>query len=79
MSFIEPSERDKLLPTRELQRLDKELRAMKGALKVATAKSVDLKACIEHEERKLSEVQKPNYTDDQINMIEDRIKNLEMN
>ena len=44
-------------------------------MKVAIAKRVDLKACIEHEERKLSEVQKPTYSDDQI-MIEDRIKEL---
>ena len=58
-SFIEPGERDKLLPLRELQGLDKELRIMKGALKVAIVKRVDLKARIEHEERKLSEVQKP--------------------
>ena len=59
-----------------LQWLDEELRTIKGALKVAIAKRVDLKARIEHEERKLSEVQKPNYSDDQITMIEDRIKEL---
>ena len=76
MSFIEPGERDKLLPLRELEGLDKELRTIKGSLKVAIAKCVDLKACIEHEERKLSEVQDPDYTDDQITMIEDRIKEL---
>ena len=45
-------------------------------MKVAIAKLVDLKARIEHEERKLSEVQKPAYSDDQTTMIEDRIKNL---
>ena len=45
-------------------------------MKVAIAKRVDLKARIEHEERKLSEVQKPAYSDDQITMIEDRIKEL---
>ena len=75
-SFIEPGKRDKLLPLRELQGLDKELRTIKGTLKVAIAKRVDLKARIEHEERKLSEVQKPNYSDDQITMIEDGIKEL---
>ena len=48
-------------------------------MKVAIAKRVDLKSSIHHEERKLSEVQDPNYTDDQITMTEDRIKNLEMN
>ena len=76
MSFIEPDERDRLLPLRELQGLDKELRTIKGSLKIAIAKRVDLKARIEHEKRNLSEVQKPNYTDDQITMIEDRIKKL---
>ena len=76
MLFIEPGERDKLLPLRELQGLDKELRTKKGASKVATAKRVDLKARIVHEERKLSEVQKPTYSDDQITMTEDRIKEL---
>ena len=33
-SFIEPSERDKLLPLRELEGLDKQLRTIKGSLKV---------------------------------------------
>ena len=75
-SFIEPSERDKLLPHRELEGLDKPLRTIKGSLKVAIAKRVDLKAHIEVEERKLSEVQDPKYSDDQISMIEDRIKKL---
>ena len=76
MSFIEPSERDNLLPLKELQGLDKELRTIKGSLKVAIAERVYLKACIEHEEGKLSEIRKPNYRDDQIKMIEDRIKEL---
>ena len=75
-SFIEPSERDKLLPLRELERLDKQLRTIKGSLKVAIAKRVDLNARIEHEERKLSEVQDPAYSDDQRDMIEGRIKRL---
>ena len=61
MSFIEPGERDKLLPLRELQVLDNKLRTIRGSLKAAIAKRVDLKGRIEHEERKLSEVQKPNY------------------
>ena len=76
MSFIEPSERDKLLPLRKLQGLDKELRTIRGYLRAAIAKRVDLKARTEHEERKLSEVLDPNFTDDQITMIEDRIKEL---
>ena len=75
-SFIEPSERDKLLPLRELEGLDKQLRTIKGSLKVAIAKRVDLNARIEHEEEKLSEVQDPAYSDDQRDMIESRIKRL---
>ena len=75
-SFIEPSERDKLLPLRELEGLDKELRTIKESLKVAIAKRVDLNARIEHEERKLSEVQDPAYSDDQRDMIEGRINRL---
>ena len=77
--FIKASERDKLLPRRELEGLDKQLRTIRGSLKVAIAKCVDLKDHIEHEERKLSEVQKPANSDDQIVMIEDRIKTVEMN
>ena len=75
-SFIEPSERDKLLPLRELEGLDKQLRTIKGSLKVAIAKRIDLNDRIEHEERKLSEIQDPKYSDDQRDMIEDRIKRL---
>ena len=51
-SFTEPSERDNLLPLRELEGLDKQLRTIKGSLKVAIAKRVYLKARIEHGERK---------------------------
>ena len=75
-SFIEPSERDKLLPLRELEGFGKQLRTIKGSLKVAIAKRVDLNARIEHEEGKLSEVQDPAYSDDQRDMIEGRIKRL---
>ena len=45
-SFIEPSERDKLLPLRELEGLDKQLRTIKGSLKVAIAKRIDLEGRI---------------------------------
>ena len=77
MSFTEPGERDKLLPLRELQGLeDKQLRTIRGSLNVAIAKRVDLKARTEHEERKLSEVQKPPYSHDQITMIEGRINDI---
>ena len=75
-SFIEPNERDNLLPLRELEGLDKQLRTIKGSLKVAIAKRVDLKFRIEHEERKLSQVQDPTYLDYQISMIGDRIRKL---
>ena len=56
--------------------MDKQLRMIKGSLKVAIAKRVYLKARIEHEERKLNEIQDPTYSDDQRNMIEDRIMRL---
>ena len=75
-SFIEPSERDKLLPLRELERLDNQLRTIKGSLKVAIAKCVDLGARIKHEESKLNEIQGPTYSDYLRNRIEDRIKKL---
>ena len=75
-SFIEPSDRDKLLPLRELEGLDKQLRTIKGSLKVAIAKRIDLEGHIKLEERKLSEVQDPKYSDDQISMIEDRLRKL---
>ena len=75
-SFIEPTERDKLLPLRELQGLDKQIRTIKGSLKVAIAKRVELEDRIKHEEDKLNEIQDPNYSDDQRKMVEDRIKKL---
>ena len=75
-SFIEPGERDKLLPLQELEGLDKQLRMIKGSLKVAIVKRIDLEGRIEREERKLNEIQDPTYSDDQRNMIEDRIKRL---
>ena len=59
-SFIKPSERDNLLPLRELEGLDKQLRTIKGSLKVAIAKRIDLEGRIKHEERKLNEIQDPN-------------------
>ena len=75
-SFIKPSERDNLLPLRELEGLDKQLRTIKGSLKVAIAKRVDLEAHIKHEERKLNEIQDPKYSDDQRDMIEGRMNKL---
>ena len=75
-SFIEPTERDKLLPLRELQGLDKQIRTIKGSLKVAIAKRVELEDRIKHEENKLNEIQDPIYSDDQRKMVEDRVKKL---
>ena len=75
-SFIEPTERDKLLPLRELQGLDKQIRTIKGSLKVAIAKRVELEDRIKHEKKKLNEIQDPIYSDDQRKTVEDRIKNL---
>ena len=75
-SFIEPSERDKLLPLRELEGLDKQLRTIKGSLKVAIAKCIDLEGPIKNEERKLNEIQGPKYSDDQRDMIEGRLRKL---
>ena len=56
--------------------MDKQLRTIKGSLKVAIAKCVDLEARIEHEEKKLKEIQDPTYSDDQRNVIEDRLRKL---
>ena len=75
-SFIKPSERDNLLPLRELEGLDKQLRTIKGSLKVAIAKRIDLEGRIKHEERKLNKIQDPKYSDDLRNRIEDRIEKL---
>ena len=36
-SFIKPDDKDKLLPLRELEGLDKQLRAIRGSLKIAIA------------------------------------------
>ena len=75
-SFIKPDDKDKLLPLRELKGLDKQLRTIKGSLKVSIAKRINLEDHIKHEERRLNEIQDPTYSDDQRNMIEDRIKKL---
>ena len=76
-SFIYPDDKDKLLPLRELKGLDKQLRTIKGSLKVSSiAKRINLEDHIKHKEMKLNEIQDPTYSDDQRNMIEDRIKKL---
>ena len=79
MPFIEADKRDKLLPLRELVELGKQLRTIRGFLKVAIAKRTDLEDSIKHEKNKLIEIQDPTYSDHQRKMIEDRIKNSEMN
>ena len=76
ISFIKPNGRDKLLPLRELERLDKQLRTLRGSLMGAIAKCIDLKARIEYEEKKLNEIQDPTYSDNQRNMIEGKVKRL---
>ena len=75
-SFIKPCERDNLLPLRELEGLDKQLRTIKGSLKVAIAKHIDLEGRIKHEERKLNEIQDPKYSDNQRDVIESKINKL---
>ena len=75
-SLIKSSERDNLLPLRELEGLDKKLRTINGSLKVAIAKRIDLEGRIKHEERKLNEIQDPKYSDDQRHKIEGRINKL---
>ena len=45
-------------------------------MKVSIAKRINLEDHIKHEERKLNKIQDPTYSDDQRNMIEDRIKKL---
>ena len=50
--FIEAGERGKLLPLRELEGLDKQLRTTRGSLKVAIAKRTDLEGRIKHDENK---------------------------
>ena len=48
-SFIEPSKKDKSLQLRELEGLDKQLRTIKGSLKVAIAKCLDLESRMKRE------------------------------
>ena len=75
-SFVEAGDRDKLLPLRELEGLDKQFRTIGSSLKVAIAKRVELEGRIEHEERKLNEIQDSTYSDGQRNTSENRIKKL---
>ena len=56
--------------------MDKQLRTIKGSLKVATAKRIYLEGHIKLEERKLNEIQDPKYSDDQRDVIEGRLRKL---
>ena len=72
-SFTKAVNRDKLLPLRELEGLDKQLKAIRGSLKVANAKHIDLEGRIEREERKLNEIQDPTYLHNQRNKLNNLI------
>ena len=62
---------------RELSGFDKELKRIRGQLKLAVAKKLDLGEEIEKEKEKLAEIENPiEYTDDQHEEIENRIKRL---
>ena len=50
--LIEAGDRYKLLPLRELEGLDTQLRAIKGSSKAAIANRVELENRIKHKERK---------------------------
>ena len=56
--------------------MDKQLRTIKGSLKVTIAKRIDLEGHIKLEEIKLNEIQDPKYSDNQRDMIESRINKL---
>ena len=76
-SFIDASEREQLLPLRELKGLDKQLRTISGSLKVSVAKSVELQERIRKENQKLAEVEDdPDISDETRQRIRDRIRDL---
>ena len=64
-------------PLRELLGFDKELKRIRGQLKVAVAKKLDLEEKIEEEKGKLAEIEnRPDYTDVQCEEIRKRIERL---
>ena len=64
-------------PLCKLLDFDKELKRIRGQLKVAAAKKLDLEENIEKEKEKLAEIENPlEYTDDQRKEIANRIKRL---
>ena len=71
-------EDDPDMPTmRELVGLDKELRSIRGSLKVEAAKKVEIEQHIEREKRKLEEIRdNPEYDDGIRNDIRNRIERL---
>ena len=58
-SFIKADDRDKLLLLRELEGLDKQIKTIRGSLKVAITKRIELEGRIKHVENKLNEIQIP--------------------
>ena len=54
--LIAQFEGEKMLPMRELLGLDKQLRSIRGSLKVEVAKKAQLEECINKEKRKLEEI-----------------------
>ena len=65
------------LPMRELPGLDKQLRSIRGLLKVEVAKKVQLEERIEREKRKLAEIRaNPEYDDGTREEIRNRISRL---
>ena len=64
-------------PLRELMGLDKELRNIRGSLKVQVSKKIDLEQRIAKENRKLAEIENdPEYDDELKQRIKDRIERL---
>ena len=63
-SFVEAGEEDKLLPLRELEGLNKQIKTIRASLKVAVAKRIESEGRIKYEESKLNEIQDPTYSAD---------------
>ena len=65
-------------PLRELLGLDKQLRSIRGSLKVEVAKKVQLEECVKKEKRKLEEFREyPGvYSDDQLEELRNRTERL---
>ena len=78
--LIVQSRFEEMLPMYELLRLDKELRSIRGLLKVEMVKKVQLKECIEREKRKLAAIRdNPDYDNGIREDIKKQITNLNDN